>query len=377
MKYFGVNVTQGTQATYQFGASHGVNCSVTPTPSVCISGGQVEIGHYGFTYNQKGANNPLSPTEVQDQIYTRDEPFIINPNGPGFGHVLVAIGFINLDDIAQNLYFVGINDPWPSAASYDNHGRPTGPVSGEFYWEPYDAYSEGVWEGVQHSEGYDYYNIKPPTPRSPKTPSVMLKPPQSHTLISHALAARVLAGNVDPVKAANDALLLASKLVTAESAPKLGFPNLESLKNIRLGAAVEQYVMSTPKLRLRQSSQAATEVLEKVPTLFFPIEGDPLIHASIRMRQKNGIWRLASFGCPALTLAWQNIKKNGGEFMIHIESAETALSGRKVGGQLLVSPLFDHPELSLKAGLERKVEEVLPALTEVAKRYNPSLLNRP
>ena len=375
MKYFGVTVLQTTQATYQFGASHGVNCATMPTPSACISGGQVEIGHYGFTYNQLGANSCLTPTQIQDQIYSQNEPWIINPNSPGFGHVLVAVGFINLEDIVPNLYFVGINDPWPAVATFNSQGQATGPVNGDFYWEPYDAYKDGVWEGTQHTEGFDYYNIKPPATKPPHIPKVLLGPPALKNLISKSLAQDVLNGNADPTKAANDALLLASKIVTEESAPKLGFPNLAVLAHARLGAPVQQYVMSTPRLKARTARQGANEMLEKGPVLYYPIEGDPTIHAIIRMRKKNGVWRLATFGSPAVASAWQQLQKFGGEFLVEVESSEVALSGRKQGTQLLVTSLFDHPQLGLAARVERKAEDVLPALVDAAKRYTPSLIH--
>lgn len=374
MKYFGVTVLQTTQATYQFGSKYGLNCASNPIPQPCISGGQVEIGHYGFTYDQLGGNSWLSPSQIEDQIYTRAEPWIINPNDSNFGHVLVAVGFINLGDIVPNLSFVGINDPWPAVASYDSQGRPTGPVNGDFYWEPFDAYADGVWEGTQHTEGWDLYDIKPPTPHTMQPPKLILPPPALKNLIPHALAVRVLNGDPDPTKAANDALLLSSKIVTAESAPKLGFPNLAALAHAHLGAAISKYTIGTQKLRLRNAKQAPTEILEKEPVLYFPVEGDPAIHAIIRMRQKNGVWRLASFGSPTVASAWQKLNKLGGEFLIEVESSEVILSGRKQNRQLLVTSLFEHPHLGIQALVERKAEDVLPTLSDAAKRYNPSLL---
>ena len=121
----------------------------------------------------------------------------------------------------------------------------------------------------------------------------------------------------------------------------------------------------------------ATQILEKVPALYYPIEGDPAIHASIRMRQVGGIWRLATFGSPAISLAWQKFHVTPGQFLVTVDSTETAFAGRLQGTQLLVSPLFDRPALKLQAGVEQKAEDVLPALSDAAKRYTPSLLHLP
>ncbi|HLK16529.1 MAG TPA: papain-like cysteine protease family protein [Fimbriimonadaceae bacterium] len=377
MKYFGVSESQATQATYQFGTKAGVNCADNPTPPACISGGSVEIAHYGFTFSQLGGNSCLTPAQIEDQVYTRDEPWIINPNSPGFGHVLVAVGFINLENIVPNLYFVGINDPWPAVATYNSQGQPTGPVNGDFYWEPYDCYQEGVWEGTKHSEGYDLYNIVPPKTFTAKHPRVMLGGSLDLKQIPKALALRVLQGNADSTKAATDALELASLLVTAESAPKLGFPSVAALKAAHLGKAVEQYTFSTSKLKTRVAARPPSEILEKVPALYFPIEGDPLIHASIRMRKVGDVWKLATFGSPAVSRAWQKLAAAGSKFLVTVESAETAFSGRREGTKLFLSPLFDHPALKLRARVEQRAVDVLPILTDAAKRYVPSTLRAP
>src|SRR5215469_15750906 len=119
MTYTGHPIPQCTQATYQFGAAAGKNCCDSPTPGICVQGGQIEIGHYGYTYQQVGGSTPLTASQIENDIGNRHMPWLLNPHGPGFGHVTVGIGY---ETINGTLALVAVNDPWP-------------PNTGDFYWE--------------------------------------------------------------------------------------------------------------------------------------------------------------------------------------------------------------------------------------------------
>src|SRR5689334_20630638 len=60
MTYTGHPMPQCKQAAYQFGQTES-SCCASPPAGACVSGGIVEIGHYGFTYQQTGGSTPLTP----------------------------------------------------------------------------------------------------------------------------------------------------------------------------------------------------------------------------------------------------------------------------------------------------------------------------
>ena len=196
MQYFGFPEPQCEQATFQFGQPSNTNCCNKPTPGICISGGIVEIGHYGFTYQQLGSASALTPEQIKNQIATRQTPWILNPNSSGFGHVTVGIGYITLNNA---FWLVAVNDPWP-------------PSTGDFYYETYTSYKCGYWGGVCHTEGYDLYDITPPRimlpnipiPHAMQIPPLHLPPPD----VRHALN-----GDRDPVRAAAAAWQVLQHLV--------------------------------------------------------------------------------------------------------------------------------------------------------------------
>src|SRR5215831_17168950 len=65
MTYTGHPIPQCTQATYQFGAAASQNCCNSPTPGICVQGGQIEIGHYGYTFQQVASSTPLTASQIE------------------------------------------------------------------------------------------------------------------------------------------------------------------------------------------------------------------------------------------------------------------------------------------------------------------------
>lgn len=375
MQWFGISVSQCRQATYQFGQAAGVNCCTQPTPSPCISGGQVEISHYGFTYNQLGASSWLGQSQIETQIYTQVEPWIINPNGPHFGHVLVAVGYVDFTSIVPNLFLVGINDPWPQNPSFNAQGQATSPVVGQFYWEKFDAYEEGVWEGQVHTEGYDIYNIVPPLASEWYTPPVLMPPKKWPIQIQPELAVRVNEGDTDPGQAAEMAWRFSQTLVTAGSVSRLGFASEKSAAGARVAGPVEQFSIPMKRLRVWTRGQPVSQMLERVPALFVPVQVDGRTCASLRLRQVKNVWRLATFGSARLSQAWHQAQKSAGQFLVEIEGLELAFAGRRAGSDLHLTPLFSYDLFQLKAGHEQRAEEIIPNLVEAAVHYKPSILS--
>src|SRR5487761_64255 len=116
MGYFGVNVQQCAEANVRYGQAAGVDCCLQPASATCNQGSYVVIGNYGFTYQQLGPATALTYSQIEDQIATRNEPWIFNPycanqSGCGkWGHVLVGSGYYWP---TQPLFFILVDDPWP------------------------------------------------------------------------------------------------------------------------------------------------------------------------------------------------------------------------------------------------------------------------
>ena len=244
MQYFNHTVQQCAEATLQFGQPAGVDCCNSPTPGACISGGQVYINHYGFTYQQLGGNAALTHNQIVEQIVTRNEPWISNPycadssKCGSWGHVVTGIGYLwPLRQVFPNLFFVWANDPWPVN-------------TGSSYFQFYRDYKKGCWWGLGscdgYAEGWDIYDIVSPKVTIHKAFQVaeiarQPWPPEEARLL--------MEGDTDPTKVAQAALRLMTIAITKESAATLGLESPAAAANARLQPAVEQFDISFARLR--------------------------------------------------------------------------------------------------------------------------------
>lgn len=352
MTYTGHPIPQCTQATYQFGAAAGKNCCDQPTPGVCVSGGQIEIGHYGYTFQQVGSSTPLTDAQIENDIGTRHMPWMLNPHGPGFGHVTVGVGYATLGGA---LFLVAINDPWP-------------PNTGDFYWESYANYKCGFWNGVCHTEGYDLYDIAPPPLPVPKFPPLFVK--------ALDLPPNEMAGP-DPLSAARAALPVFGQTIEADSQRRLGIQSRAALGRATLDQPVDEYNVTIANLSQWRRDGRASDLLSKSPGAMIPVEIGGRVVATFRMVNQGGRWSVATFGGPALGRAWERARAGGEKFLVEVEGLELAFAGRRVGDKVLLTSLFDEPNLKIAAGREEAAEDIFTRVQPLAATHKPNILANP
>jgi hypothetical protein len=351
MTYTGHPMPQCKQAAYQFGQSESSCCASTPA-GACVSGGIVEIGHYGFTFQQTGDSTPLTPAQIEDQISNKHMPWILNPHSTGFGHVTVGVGY---KTFFGKLTAVAINDPWA-------------PGVGDFYWETYDSYACGFWSTACHVEGYDLYDIKPPALPRPQIPILAEYQPR----IPPEELNIALAGDPDPQKAAQAALPLFAELTTAETAPRLGIES-DALRHARFSAPIPVMNVSIERLRNWRRGSPTEGLMQQEQGMIVPLEIDGRVRAVVRLRRDGGRWKVATFGGRAFSQAWERIGRARGQVLVEVEGLELAYAGRREGGRLILTPLFAEPRLQIEAGREAPAEDHFARLVETAASYRPNI----
>lgn len=367
MQYFGVTIQQCAEATFQFGQAHGVNCCPTPG-AVCVSGGQVVINHYGFTYQQLVGNQALTPAQIENQIAMRHGPWIFNPycansgNCGSWGHVLTGVGYFaplqGLPTTASfpNLFFLIVNDPWP-------------PNTGSFYLEFYPSYKAGCWWGNGscngYAEGWDIYDIVPPKPQ----PAKFKFPQLAAQRMPEEEVRALLAGDPNPEKVAELSWRLVRPALTEEAAANLGFESATAAEKARIARPVEQFDISLARLRAWKPQSNVEPLLEHTPSLLVPVEADGRMRASIRLRQEEKRWHLSAIGSPQFTAAWEKARAAGGEFIVFVQGLEVAFAGKRAGGKLTLISLFNDPELRQKEGEEMPADRALAPLAKAAAGY--------
>src|SRR5215471_14601557 len=100
MGFLGTSVTQCDEANKRFGRS---DCCNSPTPGACVNGGWPEFDKYGFT-STRTSNTALTWDQIKKEIYCSKRPFAFSWHWPGGGgHMMVVIGYVELDDNHQVL----------------------------------------------------------------------------------------------------------------------------------------------------------------------------------------------------------------------------------------------------------------------------------
>ncbi len=352
MTYCGHPHAQCEQASYQFAPGQPSNyCCQSPLPSICHSGGQVEILHYGFTASQLGNNSALTGPQIVTQISTLHMPWIANPHSPGWGHVIVGVGYVSFDGV---VLWVAINDPWP-------------PNTGATYIETLAFYQCGGWEGNCHTEGYDFYNIKPPPLAVPKPPLLAelpfkYRPPEVE---------RILAGDPDPVTAAKAALPLLAQSVDDRLAAQLGVGAADRIGRAVLGKPVEQYTVPLERLQAWKPGGRADDLLVKDRALLVPVSIDGEPRAVMHLQFDGTNWHVATFGAAPVAQAWAKAR---GEFYVHVDGLEETFAGRRVDGAVLLTPLFADRVLGLAEGREQPAAAVFDRLAAPARTHVPNIL---
>lgn len=365
MGYLGVNVQQCAEANVRYGQTAGVDCCLQPASAICNKGSYVVIGNYGFTYQQLGAATALTYSQIEDQIATRNEPWILNPYCANqsacgtWGHVLVGSGYYWP---TQPLFLIFVDDPWPVN-------------TGSTYLLPYWEYQSGCWWGNGnctayaqsiYAEGYDLYDIVPPSPSHPI--------PFHHPLIPvphlpPAEIQHIVHGDPDPLRETAMGWHVIRQLLIGDPALRLGFDKA-TIATARLGVPLQQYDVLLTMLRSWNKEGSANGLMLYMPTVLVPVENQAgHIRAVLRLRETNNLWRLSAFGSTWFGSAWEKAHVGGGQFVVMVEGLELAFAGKRVGHDVELSPLFSDPHYDLETGRYEPAESVLGRLVEAARSY--------
>jgi len=360
MKYFGIDVAQCAQAAKQFKVP---NCCMTPHPNACVSGGTVLIGDYGFTYAQNGASQPLTYAQMQQQTDGRREPWIFNYVGPGFGHVLVGVGYEEISfrtapasgarPITRVDQLVAVNDPWP-------------PGKGATYFEPYSQYVSGVYLGSSYTDGFDIYNIVPPS--KPRFPRPIPTPPGN---ILDVRIPPAWPGPVgpDPLTAANNALVELRVLAAGGGERILGI-SAASAAAATLGQPMRVYTVPLERLRAHTAIQATASLVVATQSYIYPVVAGGQEVTTIEVSEIGGRWVGHAYGRASLARSIAAYRTAPTDKLIFVPSANELFIGKGEGEQLRVTPISTSTKLGLVEGREITGAAAAQHLVPEARAYD-------
>ena len=361
MKYFGINVAECAQAAKQFNVP---KCCMKPHPNACVNGGTVLIADYGFTFAQNGASQPLTYAQMQHQTDGRHEPWIFNYIGPGFGHVLVGVGYEEISirtsagstspPITRVDRLVAVNDPWP-------------PGKGTTYFEPYSQYVSGVYLGSPYTDGYDIYNITPP-PGKPRIPRPIATPP-AITLAAQIPPAWPGPVGPDPLTAAKNALVELRALAAGGGERILGI-SAASAAAATLGQPMRAYTVPVERLRAHAPGQATAPLVVATQSYVYPVVTGGQEVTTIEVSEIGGRWVGHAYGRASLARSIAAYRTAPTDKLIFVPSANELFIGKGEGEQLRVTPISTSTKLGLVEGREITGAAAAQQLVPEARAYD-------
>ena len=325
MEFFGVNISQCTQANDRLGLT---NCCSDPAPIPCVKGGWPEFDRYGFTFDTT-SNAPLTLAELQAQI-DADRPVAFSwKKKKDKGHMMVLHGY----ETAGGETLLQVLEPWP-------------PGLGDSVEMSYDTYVQGP----SYKHWHDYYNI---------------------TLAAAREAAEAIVDVEELQQRQREASAAAKELHEK-------FRRERKHLDGALGEAVGIFILGVDEMK-EADPRGGIELLVKngVTKALLPITRDGQVVSSIALeRSDEGKWVAPVFGARNMTRLMveaqgriaARVKEPRALFGVSVPGLNFYAMAAEGSGHLLLAPLVAYPELDIEANTTLHAAELLPRLIEAAKK---------
>jgi hypothetical protein len=188
----------------------------------------------------------------------------------------------------------------------------------------------------------------------------------------------------DPRAAAMEGLQAFRGLVDDQNFRELGFESREEVASAALGDPIRVYMVRLDRLREFQATGDPKALLTDTRQLIFPVTAGGQTRSSITVADENGRWASAAFGGPNLikqlttqrdNLARAESRPAASYSYVKVPSlnAYFIASESGVGGELMVTPLNDVPNVQMKQGASMAAKDAFAALVPAARAHDGKL----
>lgn len=179
----------------------------------------------------------------------------------------------------------------------------------------------------------------------------------------------------DSQKTAQAGLGTLMKLVTENTAQRMGFDTPEQVSDARLGPAIADYMIGLESLRAYRPGQESETLLQPTGLVHFLVEAAGATRCSITVQRTENDWRAVSFGAPllsrALATALTRVDADPAEsFMLRIPAFNLTFLAYPSGGRLMLTAVQTGGLYGLEEGSTAPAEEILARLQPEAERHD-------
>lgn len=170
--------------------------------------------------------------------------------------------------------------------------------------------------------------------------------------------------------AAQEGLATLKQVVNANNYAALGFGSPDEVRQATLGEPLRIYRVQLDALRKFTGQTDPQSLLVDAKRTLFPVQVSQRVATSIFVTQAHDGWRAGELGNAAVAQLVSRYRHNDSDFVVHVPALQSYFVGRRVEGQLLLTPVTDDPRTGFHAGEPIAAATVFAALQKAASDYN-------
>lgn len=179
----------------------------------------------------------------------------------------------------------------------------------------------------------------------------------------------------DSQKTAEAGLGTLQKLITENTARRMGFDTPDQVSDARIGPAIADYMIGLESLRGFQPGQDSGDLIQSTGVVHYLVEAADATRCSITVQRTENGWRAVSFGSPLLSRALASALKSAEvdpaeSFMLRIPAFNLTFLAFRGEGGLMLTAVQTGGSYGLEEGSTAPADEVLARLQPEAERHD-------
>jgi len=176
-------------------------------------------------------------------------------------------------------------------------------------------------------------------------------------------------------KTAEAALGTLRKLVTENTARRMGFETPDQAREARIGASVADYMIGLEPLRAYKEGQNPEGLIQPTGAMYYLVDVAGATRCSITVARDDKGWRAVSYGSPllsrALAKARAGVEGDPAEsFMVRIPALNLTFLAHRRGARLMLTAVQTAGLYGIREGSTAPAEEILARLQPEAARHD-------
>jgi hypothetical protein len=171
----------------------------------------------------------------------------------------------------------------------------------------------------------------------------------------------------DAAEAAAKSLDAYRKLVSANDFAALGFESLDEVAQAQLGRSFPVTLVPLDRLQRFERGTNPEDLFVDAGRVIYEVRVGDAVRSSLDVGRIGDLWQGESFGSPGLVRPLSALRQADNDFVVWVAALNVYFEATRALEQLVLTPVFDYPDLGLSAGKAMPAADALGSLVDAAK----------